>query len=251
MACLTGDFHPGRISSVGMNFSLVDITFSYTSKAFSPQRVFGRMNLSVQSGECVAIVGEEGTGKSTLLQLINGLLKPDSGTVSVDGDDIWADSRCQREMRRNIGFAFQFPEQQLFCETVLDELMFTSRNIGHKSDKTSEDCITALQELGLDEGFLSRSPFSLSMGEARRVALASLLVHDPQMFLLDEPTAGLDGFGIDIVLSLLVGLKSRGRTIVFASHEKELISRVAARVVMLAEGNVKKDCSVTEFLSAT
>ncbi|MBX2989931.1 MAG: ATP-binding cassette domain-containing protein [Bacteroidetes bacterium] len=251
MARLTGNFHPRRISFAGMNLSLVDISFSYSSKAFSPRRVLDCINLSVQSGECVAIVGEEGAGKSTLLQLMNGLLKPDSGTVSVDGDDIWTNPRRQRKMRQNVGFAFQFPEQQFFCETVFDELLFTSRNMGHKSDKTREDCIEVLRQLGLDERVLVRSPFSLSMGEARRVALASLLVHDPQVFLLDEPTAGLDGFGMDIVMSLFARLKSRGRTIVFASHEKELISRVASRVAKLAEGNLKSDYRVTESLSVT
>ncbi|MEK7248991.1 MAG: ABC transporter ATP-binding protein [Bacteroidota bacterium] len=232
-----------------MNFHLDNISFSYKSKAFPPRQVFSHLSLTIGSGECIAIVGEEGTGKSTLLQLLNGLQKPDLGRVLVDGRNIWEDSKRLHQVRRGIGFAFQFPEQQFFCETVEDELLFAARNFGAMNSESEQCCSSAIVELGLDESYRSRSPFSLSMGEARRVALASLLVHQPEGFLLDEPTAGLDAFGFDVVKSLIMRLKSQGKTIVIVSHDVELVSAVALRVIVLAEGNVQSDQQIAEFLT--
>lgn len=234
-----------------MNLSLVDVSFAYKSKAFSPHRVFDSLNLSIKSGECVAVTGEEGTGKSTLLQLVNALLKPDAGKVLVDDQDIWAHANYRKELRCKTGFAFQFPEQQFFCETVLGELLFTLRNIGAERADSRVKCIRVLEDLGLDESYLSRSPFSLSMGEARRVALASLLAHDPDSFLFDEPTAGLDGFGIDTVKTLLLNLRSAQKTILLVSHDVELVSSVASRVVVLEGGRVAKDLPISRFVGST
>lgn len=204
--------------------------------------------MAIDSGECVAIVGEEGSGKSTLLQLLDGLQKPDSGSVFVDRQDIWRDAKTLQQLRKRIGFAFQFPEQQFFCETVYDELIYASRNFGLSSDSLLREAQSLFADLGLHEKLFLRSPFSLSMGEARRVALASIVVHQPDAFLLDEPTAGLDGFGFDDVKSLLLRLKSQSKTIFFASHDVELIGSVASRVLVLANGKMGDDMPVAEYL---
>jgi energy-coupling factor transport system ATP-binding protein len=233
-----------------MNIQLDNVSFQYTSKAFPPHPVFTHLSLSAPSGECVALTGEEGSGKSTLLQLINGLQKPDEGRVLVDGLDLWQRPQSQHAHRRQCGFAFQFPERQFFCQTVEDELMFAVRNFRLPVQEPRERCAAALKELGLPEEFLGRSPFSLSMGEARRVALASLLVHEPRLFLLDEPTAGLDGFGLDVVQSLLLRLKSQGKTILFVAHDADFIAAVASRLVVISKGQVERDIRGTEMLTA-
>lgn len=220
-----------------MLLQLENITFTYASRALAPTRVFSNLNLTVAEGECVALCGEEGSGKSTLLQLINGLLKPDAGRVTVAGRDMWQNPKRLHEIRRNFGFAFQFPEQQFFCETVKDEMLFAARNFRLR-EIGEERCAAAIAELGLAENYLLRSPFSLSMGEARRVALASILVHDPAIFLLDEPTAGLDGFGMRTVMNLMLRLKLKRKTIIFASHDEDLIARVASREIALQAGAV-------------
>lgn len=226
-----------------MRFELDNVGFSYTSKSALPRSVFTRLHLLIDSGECVAIIGEEGAGKSTLLQLLNGLLRPQSGRVMVDGRDLWQEPSQTHLVRRRIGFAFQFPEQQFFCETVRDELLFAAKNF--RTDMGDENCLAALSSVGLSAAFLSRSPFSLSMGEARRVALASILVLDPDVFLLDEPTAGLDGFGMELVSSLLEQLRTKHKTLVFASHDRDLVERVATRTITLADGTVRADLRVT------
>lgn len=223
-----------------MNFELNAVRFAYRSKAYGRREVFAALTLSVASGECVAIVGEEGTGKSTLLQLMDGLLRPDEGTVCVDGKDIWQAPKRLAAVRRRIGFAFQFPETQFFSETIRDELAFASRNFG-TGIPSDEQMSKALAELGLAGLDLTRSPFTLSMGEARRVALASILLHNPEALLFDEPTAGLDASGCECVASLLVRLRDERKTLVIATHDDDLIALVADRTIHLpAEAPVSK-----------
>jgi energy-coupling factor transport system ATP-binding protein len=219
-----------------MKLQLDNVSFSYKSKAFPPRQVFADLNLMVESGECVAITGEEGVGKSTILELLDGQQKPDAGKVLVNGTDIWQEPKRLPEFRRRIGLTFQFPEEQFCYETVKDELLFAVRNLGLQSTNDETKCIAALYEVGLSENVLSRSPFSLSMGEARRVAIASLLVLDPDAYLLDEPTAGLDGFGVDIIRSLARRLTAEGKTIVLVSHDNELMSFLASRQIVLSNG---------------
>jgi energy-coupling factor transport system ATP-binding protein len=222
-----------------MNLALEQVHFAYRSKAFGRREVFSGLTIRIASGDVVAIVGEEGSGKSTLLYLMDGLLRPDSGTVLIDGEDIWHAPKRLHRQRRRMGFAFQFPETQFFCETVGDELMFASRNFG-VPPPTGAEIDTLLTELGLSRQILSRSPFTLSIGEARRVALASVLLHKPQALLFDEPTAGLDNFGVECVTALLHRLKSEGKTLVIASHDEELVSSLTHRVVVLAAGKAKE-----------
>ena len=232
-----------------MTFELRDIAFAYKGKASTGRAVVNRLNLSAGLGECVGVIGQEGAGKTTLLQLMNGLLKPDQGTVRIDGTDIWQCPDSISGFRQRIGFAFQFPEQQFFCETIRDELLYASVNFGDGLLSGGPTPEQALALVGLHASkFLSRSPFTLSMGEARRVALAIVLMAQPRALLLDEPTAGLDGKGIDFVVNLLRRMKDQQVTTVLVSHDVDVLAEVASRVIVLEEGEVRHDLPVEEIL---
>jgi energy-coupling factor transport system ATP-binding protein len=233
-----------------MNFQLRSVSFSYRSRIGYSTSVFEGLNFTVEQGECVGVIGHEGAGKSTLLQLMNGLLRPDQGTVLVDGRDIWSQVKLIHELRRRIGFAFQFPEQQFFCETVRDELEFAVKNFWGKDAQGFLSAEAAVESVGLrPEGLLNRSPFSLSMGEARRVALASLLVSRPQALLLDEPTVGLDGAGAEMVNRFLRRLHREGVTVVLVSHDIDVLAEVATRIVVVEKGRFVEDGSVAQLLT--
>jgi energy-coupling factor transport system ATP-binding protein len=220
-----------------MTFQLEDVSFSYKSKVGSARAIFDGLSLAIGSGECVGIIGPEGSGKTTLLQLMDALVKPDRGKVLIDGRNIWQEPRRLHEIRRKVGFAFQFPEQQFFSETVGEELKFALRNFGMWSDSTAHRPEEALLTIGLQpEMFLQRSPFALSIGEARRVALASILTTQPRAILLDEPTVGLDASGVERVIGTLQQLKSKGVTIVIVSHDLDALAEIAERVVVLGKG---------------
>jgi len=204
------------------------------------RRVFDGLDLTIESGECVGIIGQEGMGKTTLLQLLDGLLKPDSGKVRIDGNDIWEAPKHLPELRRQIGFAFQFPEQHFFCESVKDEMEYSAKNFGGEK-LAAEQVSKALHQVGLAaDHFLGRSPFSLSIGEARRLALASLVVLRPRAMLLDEPTVGLDGDGVERTLDVLKPLHKQGVTMVIVSHELDFLAELVTRVVVLENG-IKAD----------
>jgi energy-coupling factor transport system ATP-binding protein len=233
-----------------LKFELDNIDFSYHSKTEGSALLFEDLSFSVGNGECVGIVGREGVGKSTLLQIMDALRKPDKGKIFIDGKDVWLDPTKLHEIRRRIGFAFQFPEEQFFCETVEDELKFVSRTCRTAVSYPCRDYKDVLGEFGLSASeYLRRSPFSLSMGEARLVALASLLVTSPQALLLDEPTAALDGKGMDVVLTTLRRMKDRGLTIVIVSHDTNVLAEIVSRVVVIEDGKIELDLPLRAFFS--
>jgi energy-coupling factor transport system ATP-binding protein len=231
-----------------MTFDLHDVTYSYQTKNRSGRSVIDGVNLFIQQGECVGVIGHEGAGKTTLLQLMMGLLKPVGGTIKVDGVDIWRKQELVSELRRQIGFAFQFPEQQFFRETVEDELRYAPENFGNLAGfmKPGE----ALSAFGIHpEQYLNRSPFSLSMGEARLIALSTLLMTRPQALLLDEPTVGLDGAGVDIVLNVLQRMQAEAKTIVMVSHDIDALAEIASRVIVMKDGRIEEDRPIAEILT--
>ena len=233
-----------------MILELRDIAFAYKAKGSFGKTVLNGFDLSVGLGECVGVIGQEGSGKTTLLQLMNGLLKPDRGTVHIDGCDIWQAPESIARLRRRIGFAFQFPEQQFFCETVHDELLYAKLNFRDLSNSDYTTPEEALESVGLHPSqFLERSPFTLSMGEARRVALATVLMTKPEALLLDEPTVGLDGRGIECVVSLLRKVKDQGVTTVLVSHDVDVLAEVASRIVILDGGRARNDLPVQEIFT--
>jgi energy-coupling factor transport system ATP-binding protein len=224
-----------------MNILLDDVSMSYRTKNRAPRTVFSHFNLRIDPGEVVGIIGPEGAGKSTLLQLIDGLHQPERGHIIVGGTDLWATRSAAREARRKIAYALQFPEQQFFCETVVGELEFKRKNIGTTVDEELQDI---LRRVGLDpEALRDRSPFSLSMGEARRVALASVLIGGPELLLLDEPSAGLDGAGTRAILSV-IAQEFAGRTTLIVSHDVDVLSDCVDRIIVVDNGVVAADAPV-------
>jgi energy-coupling factor transport system ATP-binding protein len=224
-----------------MRFGLKDIGFAYPGRNRSTRTVFRDVSVVINSGECVGVLGEEGAGKTTLLFLLGGLLKPTSGVVSVNGRDIWDSRESVTAHRRCVGMCFQFPEQQFFTESVESEVLFAL-----KTGSRGEDPSAAFEHaLRLVDSWpcasLHRSPFSLSAGEARRIALASALIIKPAAVLMDEPTVGLDAAGMDMVTTLVDRLKASGATVVIATHDVDFLAECADRVLILANGGVASD----------
>lgn len=233
-----------------MIFELHNVAFAYKGRTLNARNVLNGVYLSVGSGECLGVIGQEGAGKTTLLQLMNGLLKPNGGTICIDESDIWREPESIARLRKRIGFAFQFPEQQFFCQTVEDELLYAQRNFGDREPFNYLSPDEAMKLVGLHPArYLNRSPFSLSMGEARRVALAVVLMTKPDALLLDEPTVGLDGGGIEIVVDLLLHMKGEDVTIILVSHDVDVLAEVASRIIVLDGGKVQQDLPVETIFS--
>jgi energy-coupling factor transport system ATP-binding protein len=190
----------------------------------------------VESGEFVSLVGHTGSGKSTLAQHLNALLLPQSGTISLDGRPAKEGDRQLRDWRRRVGLVFQYPEQQLFAETVDEELAFGPRNWGFPPEEVERRSRESLAAVGLDESLRSRSPFALSGGQQRRLAIASVLASGPEALVLDEPTAGLDTRGVGDLVFLLVRLVRQGIGVVHVTHDLEIALRTSDRILVLEEG---------------
>lgn len=218
---------------------------NYTYQLNSPfERVALRdVNLEIPSGALVAFVGHTGSGKSTLVQHINGLLKPTRGKVQVD-DIIIEPKRKQdlKALRKRVGLVFQYPEYQLFEETVLKDVMFGPMNFGHEQEEAERLAKEALRTVGLDEVFWSRSPFDLSGGQMRRVAIAGVLASQPDVLIVDEPTAGLDPQGRKQMLSLFARLHAEtGLTLLLITHDMDQVLEYTNRVVVMENGQIAYD----------
>jgi energy-coupling factor transport system ATP-binding protein len=192
--------------------------------------------MEANPGEWVSVVGHTGSGKSTLAQHLNALLVPTKGKVEVDGILVGDDTREHRKIRQRVGLIFQYPEQQLFEETVFAEVAFGPRNWGVSEEEIPVRVREALQAVGLDESFWERNPFQLSGGEKRRVAIASILSIRPRYLVLDEPTAGLDSKGRDELCSLLRQLKVSGTGIIHVTHDLELALEYSDKILVLESG---------------
>ncbi|MDD7413471.1 MAG: energy-coupling factor transporter ATPase [Eubacteriales bacterium] len=211
------------------------------------------LSLTIHDGEFVGVIGHTGSGKSTLIMHLNGLLKPTSGTVIVDGLDLSSGKEQLREVRRRVGLVFQYPEYQLFEETVLKDVMFGPKNQG-LSDEEAEKCAReALRMVGLtDEKLYSASPFELSGGQKRRAAIAGVVAMKPQTLILDEPAAGLDPRGREEILSLIRRIHENGaRTLIMVSHSMTDVSRLCSRILVLSHGSLVADGTPREVFSDT
>lgn len=229
-----------------MTIQAKGVRFSYRTKTGSPIPVFDNLTLQI-GGEQIGVIGEEGSGKTTLLLILAGLLRPDSGAVCYDGIEIQAP--LPPALRRRVGVVFQFPETQFFCETVGDELMFGPRNLGLPIEESNSYALSILQELHLEPGaILGTSPFTLSMGEARRVAIASVMASRPEVLLLDEPTAGLDGAGVEQTLAALKRFRAEGGGCVIVSHDLDVLAEVVDRIVILGATGIVADAPAREIL---
>ncbi len=200
------------------------------------------VNFEIQDGEFVGIIGHTGSGKSTLVQHLNGLVKPNQGHIYFDGQDIYAEGYSMKEHRSKVGLVFQYPEHQLFEVDVLSDVCFGPKNLGMKKEEAVQQAKAALDLVGLDESYYRRSPFDLSGGQKRRVAIAGVLAMKPKMLILDEPTAGLDPQGRKEILELIKGLRrDAGITIVLVSHSMEDVAQYVDRIIVMNKGAVAFD----------
>lgn len=210
------------------------------------------INVKFEKGEIVGIIGHTGSGKSTLLQHLNGLLKPDSGRVLLDGEDINKDKRTLRAARFKVGLCFQYPEYQLFEETVYKDISFGPKNMGLDGDETDRRVRRAAEFVGLSDEHLKKSPFDLSGGEKRRAAIAGVMAMEPEVLILDEPTAGLDPRGREIILSLVRTYREQtGSTVILVSHSMEDVAKTADKVLVLNRSRVAMFGTVPEVYSRT
>ena len=220
-----------------------NVAFTYHSLFSEAVPVLSGIDLTIDPGECIAILGASGSGKTTLIQHFNGLLQPAGGTVRFyeDRSNEPVDSNT---LFQRVGLAFQFPENQFFKETVHEEVIYGPENTGVSGEALKQKAVEAFEWVGLDfEKFHTQSPFHLSGGEQRRVAIASILASDPEILILDEPTVGLDKQGIACMESLIRRFHETGKTVILVSHDMDLVFRVASRMLILKKGELIFDGS--------
>ena len=235
-----------------MSIKVDNVSFTYSKKTPNSYEALHNVSLEIKKNSITGIVGHTGSGKSTLVQMFNGLLKPGSGTITVD--DFVIDSKNKKiknvkELRKKVGLVFQFPEYQLFDETVEKDVSFGPKNFGLKGEDAIKKAHEALTMMGIDESYYKRSPFELSGGEKRKVALAGILAIDPEILILDEPTAGLDPKSSLEVLNLVEKLHKQGKTIVIITHDMDLLFKYCEHVILLKDGQVAFDGEPNKLFS--
>ena len=235
--------HPTKLSAEGVSY-IYDMSLPTQRNALS------NATIHVKRSDFMALVGPNGSGKTTLVQHFNGLLKPTSGHILLDGVDIWSLGSDLSKIRQRIGLVFQFPELQLFDKTIFDDVAFGPRNLEWNEKKVKENVHSALEAVDLvSANYLDRSPLSLSDGEKRRVAIAGILAMSPEVLILDEPTAGLDPKGAKKIISILKEFNSSGGTVLIISHNFDLIAETAVGIVVLDSGEVKMEGGTSDILS--
>lgn len=218
---------------------LKNLSYIYGTGTPFEKTAVNNLSLSIEKGEFIGIMGHTGSGKSTLVQMLNGLMKPTSGQVLLDGEDIWANPKDIRKIRFKVGMVFQFPEYQLFEETVAKDIAFGPTNMGKSGAELEKAVNDAARFTGLKDELLEKSPFDLSGGEKRRAAIAGVIAMNPEVLVLDEPTAGLDPMGRDVLLSQIVQYhKERKNTVILVSHSMEDIARVADKIIVMNKSNL-------------
>ena len=219
-----------------------NLTHTYSAGTPFEHKAIDNMNFSVQRGEFIGIIGHTGSGKSTLMQHLNGLLKPTSGTVLLDGEDIHKDKKFTRQARFRVGLVFQYPEYQLFEETVYKDIAFGPKNMGLKEEEIDRRVREAAKLVGLTEKQLEVSPFDLSGGQKRRVAIAGVIAMEPEVLILDEPTAGLDPASrAGILENIETYRKTKNATIMMVSHSMNDVARLTDRLLVLCGSKIAMD----------
>lgn len=199
------------------------------------------INFSAESGEIIGIIGHTGSGKSTLIQHFNGLLEPHSGSVYLNGNDIWSKENRKniRHVRFSVGLCFQYPEYQIFEETVFKEIAFGPKQMGLSEEEIKKRVYESMEFVGISRALEAKSPFDLSGGQKRRVAIASIIAMEPQVLILDEPCAGLDPKGREVILNMIKEYQNKtGNTILFVSHSMEDVAKLCSKVLVLNKGEV-------------
>ena len=219
-----------------------NLNYIYSIGTPFEHKALDNVSFSVERGEFIGIIGHTGSGKSTLMQQLNGLLKPTSGQVLLDGKDIWSDKKLTRQARFRVGLVFQYPEYQLFEETVYKDIAFGPKNMGLSADEIDRRVREAAGFVGLTEKQLEVSPFDLSGGQKRRVAIAGVIAMEPEVLILDEPTAGLDPSGrAEILANIEAYRKAKNATIMMVSHSMEDVARLTDRLLVLCGSKLAMD----------
>ena len=222
-----------------MSIELKNVTYTYSPGTSYEIHALKDINLNIPDGQFIGVIGHTGSGKSTLIQHLNALIQPTSGTVSYNGEDVWAENYNRRALRSEVGLVFQYPEHQLFEETVYKDIAFGPRNMELDEAEIDRRVHAAAACVGLSEAYLEKSPFDLSGGEKRRAAIAGVMAMEPDILILDEPTAGLDPRGREQVLTMIRDYRlQRDTTVLLVSHSMEDVARVADRVLVMDHGRV-------------
>ncbi|MDO5136258.1 MAG: energy-coupling factor transporter ATPase [Eubacteriales bacterium] len=225
-----------------MSIELKNVTYTYSPGTAYEIHALKNINLSILDGQFAGIIGHTGSGKSTLIQHLNALIRPTSGTILYNGEDIWGESYNRKELRSQVGLVFQYPEHQLFESDVLSDVCFGPMNQGKSREEAEEEAKRALAQVGVKEENYGKSPFELSGGQKKRVAIAGVLAMNPRILILDEPTAGLDPRGRDDILDQIQGLhEMRGISIVLVSHSMEDIAKYVERLIVMNQGEAVFD----------
>ena len=220
--------------------SIKNLSYVYSPGTPFAHKAVDNLSVEIEKGDFIGIIGHTGSGKSTLVQMLNGLLKPSSGTVMLDGVDIWEKPKEIRKIRFKVGLVFQYPEYQLFEDTVAKDIAFGPANIGLSEEEVKERVERAAKFVGLKSELLEKSPFDLSGGEKRRAAIAGVIAMDPEILILDEPCAGLDPMGRDVLLAQIYRYQQeRGNTVILVSHSMEDVASACSRVLVMDHSQLK------------
>ncbi len=233
-----------------MSIKLKHASYTYSPDTAYEVKALREIDLEIPDHQFIGLIGHTGSGKSTLIQLLNGLLRPTDGEVFYQGDNIWEEGYPLKKLRSEVGLVFQYPEHQLFEIDVLTDVCFGPKNQGLSEEESREQAYLALQHVGVGEELYQSSPYELSGGEQKRVAIAGVLAMNPQFLILDEPTAGLDPRGRDEILDQIQTLhQTRGITIVLVSHSMEDIAKYVERIIVMNEGTVQYDDTPKQVFS--
>lgn len=233
-----------------MSLKLEHVTYTYNPGTAYETHALKDVSLEIPQGQFVGVIGHTGSGKSTLIQHFNGLMRPTSGTVYYNDEDIWQEGYSLKRLRSHVGLVFQYPEHQLFEADVLSDVCFGPKNQGLSQEEAQERAETALLQVGLKEKYFSSSPFELSGGQKRRVAIAGVLAMEPDVLILDEPTAGLDPKGRDEILDQIAYLhQERKISVILVSHSMEDIARYVERILVMNQGKKAFDGTPKEVFA--
>ena len=233
-----------------MQLELKNVSYTYGKGTVFEVNALSDIDLAIEEGQFIGIIGHTGSGKSTLIQHFNALMQPTEGKVLFEGEDIWGEKYDRRALRSKVGLVFQYPEHQLFETDVLTDVAFGPKNQGLSKEEAEARAREALLQVGFPEKFYGHSPFELSGGQKRRVAIAGVLAMNPSVLILDEPTAGLDPKGRDEILDQISYLhEKRGITIILVSHSMEDVARYADRLIVVNDGKIPYDGTPREVFT--
>ncbi len=231
-----------------MSIELKNVNYTYELHTPFEKKAVDDVSLIISEGEFLTILGKTGSGKSTLIQLMNGILKPTTGIVLVDGVSTTKKDDSIFEIRRKVGLVFQYPDHQFFEENVYKEIAFGPKNFGLDKDKLNDNIFKSLTTVGLSTDVLAKSPFTLSGGEKRKVAIASVIACEPEYIILDEPTSGLDPLSVRNFINMLERLKRIGKTIIVITHSVEFALQNADRALIMSKGKIIFDGNIKKFM---